>query len=160
MPHILWNSDFHHRSHNSPPQAFILYQMNPEHALPSYSLRSISVPLPYTVRLGLRNSFFTLGFPHMCYSSSSLIWSPNNISWAVPNMKLLNMQSPPVYCHFFLSDRSIITALFSSTLNLCSPAPSTYLLAMTEGIRVHSRTKYRSAKTVLFYCMDASVPNM
>jgi len=36
MPHILWNPDFHYRAHNSPPEAFILYQINPERVLPSY----------------------------------------------------------------------------------------------------------------------------
>lgn len=35
---ILWQHDVHHRTHNSPPRAPILNQINPDHALSGYSL--------------------------------------------------------------------------------------------------------------------------
>jgi len=47
-------------------------------------------------------------------------------------MELLTMKSSPFYCHFFLSDRSIVlSALFSSTLNLFSSRDRRYLVAQS-----------------------------
>jgi hypothetical protein len=52
-------------------------------------------------------------------------------------MELLTTKSPPFYCHFFFSDRSIVlSALFSSIINLCS---SRYRRLVAQSYRVSQR---------------------
>jgi len=96
IPHMLCSPNVHYRTHKCPSPLPILSQLNPVHAFPSTSCRSIIILLSH-LRLGLPSTYFPhiphqnplCRFPvsHSCHmplpSHSSLFAYPNNIWWGV-----------------------------------------------------------------------------
>ena len=62
IPRILWNPNFHYRTHKCPPPVPILSQLHPVPTTPPTSCRSILI-LSSHLRLGLPSGLFPSGFP-------------------------------------------------------------------------------------------------
>jgi len=89
-PHSLWNPKVHCRIHKCPPPVSV-FSSSIQSMPPHPTWRSVSI-LTFRLRLGLPNGLIPSGVPFMSRPSHSSRYDhPNNIGWAVQNIKLLIM---------------------------------------------------------------------
>jgi hypothetical protein len=135
FPNISWNPKVHYHVHKNPPLVPILRQINPVHASPCISQRSILI-LTSRLRLGLPSGLFPSGvptkiiyaiLPNVCYITcpSHLLWlDHSNYGWrSVQVMKL----------HIMLN--TIISSCYYSGRNfaLCSILTSYFKIAISHA---------------------------
>jgi hypothetical protein len=101
IPHIIWNSKVHYRTHNCPPPAPILSQINPVHTPTSHFLKnqyniilsstSTSSNWSLSLRPPDKNAVNSSPLSDTCYMSwlcqASRFDHPNNMWWAVQIIK-------------------------------------------------------------------------